>query len=93
MAEAKNGDSVQVHYTGKLQDGTVFDTSEGREPLQVQLGSGSVIRGFENAIIGMKEGESKTAHIPADQAYGPHQEEMMIVLPRDQFPPDFQPRA
>ncbi len=93
MTEAKNGDKVKVHYTGKLEDGTVFDSSQGREPLDFQIGAHNVIAGFENAIVGMQEGESKTTHIPADEAYGPYQEEMVLTVPRDQFPPDIDPQV
>ena len=69
-AQAKNGDIVQVYYTGTLENGTVFDTSEGREPLNFTLGEGKMIPGFEQAVLGMKVGESKTVTIPADEAYG-----------------------
>lgn len=93
MAQAKKGDKVQVHYTGKLDDGTVFDSSQGRDPLEFQLGSGSVIPGFEEAVMGMQEGESKTTHIPADQAYGEYHDEMLLTVPRDQFPPDLEPQV
>ncbi len=93
MPEAKKGDTVKVHYTGKLEDGTVFDSSQGRQPLEFQLGSGSVIPGFEEAIVGMQEGETKTAQIPADQAYGPYHDEMLMTVPRDQFPPDLEPEV
>ncbi len=93
MTEAKNGDKVKVHYTGKLDDGTVFDSSEGREPLEFQVGSGSVIAGFDTAVSGMQEGETRSTHIPADQAYGPYHEEMVMVVPRDQLPPDLQPEV
>ncbi len=93
MAQAKKGDKVQVHYTGKLDDGTVFDSSQGRDPLEFQLGTGSVIPGFEEAVVGMQEGENKTAHIPADQAYGEYHDEMLLTVPRDQFPPDVEPQV
>ncbi len=93
MAEARKGDTVKVHYTGKLDDGTVFDSSEGRQPLEFQLGSGSVIPGFEEAVVGMQEGESKTTQIPAEQAYGPYHDEMLLTVPRDQFPPDLDPQV
>jgi peptidylprolyl isomerase len=89
---ATNGDNVKVHYTGKLEDGTVFDTSEGREPLEFTLGEGQVIPGFESAVRGMSQGETKTTQIPADHAYGPHHAEMVLVVPRSQFPPDFNPK-
>jgi peptidylprolyl isomerase len=93
VAQAKKGDKVQVHYTGKLEDGTVFDSSQGRDPLEFQLGTGSVIPGFEEAVVGMQEGESKTTHIPADQAYGEYHDEMLLTVPREQFPPDIEPQV
>ena len=88
MSEAKSGDTVKVHYTGKLTDGTVFDSSEGKEPLEFKLGTGMVIPGFEDAITGMNPGESKTANIPVNQAYGPRREEMVAEIPRENFPPE-----
>jgi len=91
MAEAKKGDTVKVHYTGKFEDGTVFDSSLEREPLQFTLGEGQVISGFEESVIGMNPGESKVAVIPAEKAYGPHREELVVVVDRDQFPPDLEP--
>jgi peptidylprolyl isomerase len=91
MPEAKNGDTVKVHYTGKLEGGTVFDTSvsrdPSRDPLEFTIGAGSVITGFEQAVIGMNPGESKTIEIPADKAYGPHHEEMVVVVNRNELPP------
>jgi peptidylprolyl isomerase len=91
MTQAKNGDSVTLHYTGKLSDGTIFDSSEGRDPLPCTLGSGQVIPGFEEAIIGMSEGESKTVTIPQDKAYGPYDAQKIINFPIDQVPPDIKP--
>jgi FKBP-type peptidyl-prolyl cis-trans isomerase 2 len=88
MAQAKKGDTVRVHYTGKLEDGTVFDTSRSRHPLQFTLGNGQVIAGFENAITGMNIGESKTTVIPVEQAYGPRRDDMIVTVKRDQLPPD-----
>ncbi len=93
MAEAKNGDNVKVHYTGRLDDGSVFDSSEGHEPLEFTLGQGQVIPGFESAVNGMTEGEVKTTQIPADEAYGPHYPEMVLVVPRSQLPPDMNPQV
>jgi peptidylprolyl isomerase len=87
MAQAKKGDTVQVHYTGKLVDGTVFDTSRERHPLQFTLGNGQVIAGFENAIAGMNIGESKTAVIPVEQGYGPRRDDMIVTVKRDTLPP------
>jgi peptidylprolyl isomerase len=88
MLQAKIGDTVLVHYTGKLQDGTVFDSSADRDPLQFALGAGDVIPGFESAIVGMSPGESKTQNIPCDQAYGPHRPDMVAVVGREQIPAD-----
>lgn len=86
MANAKHGDTVRVHYTGKLQDGSEFDSSSGRDPLEFTIGSRMVIAGFENGVIGMMPGDSKTVQIPCDQAYGPAQKEMIQEVPRDQIP-------
>ena len=88
MAQAKAGDTVSVHYTGKLTDGTIFDSSEGREPLAFELGSGMVIAGFDNGITGMAIGEKKTVHIPVDQAYGPVNPDYTAVFPRNEIPAD-----
>ena len=85
MSVAKAGDAVQVHYTGKLADGEVFDSSEGREPLGFSLGSGNVIPGFENAILGMQIGEVKDVVIPVNEAYGERHEQMIQTVPRDQM--------
>ena len=92
MAQAKDGDTVKVHYTGKLEDGTVFDTSIERDPLQFTIGEGRVIPGFEQAVAGMNPGESKTTKVPADKAYGPHRKEMVLVVDRNQFPVDLKPK-
>lgn len=91
MTEAKNGDKVQVHYKGTLADGTVFDSSEGKPPLNVTIGSGQVIPGFEVALLGMKMGEKKTVTIPVDQAYGPHNPDMVMQLPASQIPEGLNP--
>lgn len=93
MTQAKTGDTVQVHYTGKLGDGTVFDTSRERHPLRFVLGRGQVIAGFEQAIVGMTTGESKTAVIPVDQAYGAHRADMVIKLDRSQMPQNVNPQV
>jgi peptidylprolyl isomerase len=91
MTQVKSGDTVKVHYTGKLNDGTQFDSSVGNDPLQFTVGTGQIIPGFEQAIIGMSPGESKSATIPADQAYGPHQSELVLIVERDKFPPHIDP--
>jgi peptidylprolyl isomerase len=87
MAQAKTGDTVRVHYTGKLDDGTVFDSSVGGEPIEFILGTHHVIPGFEEGVTGMEVGESKTVLIPSDEAYGPHMDEMVLTIPREQVPP------
>src|ERR687896_224509 len=84
MTQAKVGDTVRVHYTGKLEDGTVFDSTENA-PMDLTLGQGTIIPGFEEAILGMAPGESKTERVPYDRAYGPRQEEMMIEVDRALF--------
>jgi len=91
MAKAKNGDTVRIHYTGRLTDGTVFDSSEDRDPLEFTLGEGKVIPGFEEAVRGMEEGESKTAEIAADDAYGPRRDDLVMQMPRDRLPEDLDP--
>jgi len=90
MVQAKSGDTVQVRYTGKLADGTVFDSSEGREPLEFAIGEDQIIPGFEQAVIVMAEGESKTAEIPSEEAYGPHRPEMVLEVDREQIPEDIE---
>jgi peptidylprolyl isomerase len=91
MERAKQGDVVRVHYTGRLKDGTVFDSSLGREPLQFTLGAGEIIPGMEQAVVGMKPGDSKTEKIPAERAYGPHDAEMVFEVARNRFPDDVKP--
>lgn len=86
MAEAKAGDTVLVHYTGTLSDGEVFDSSKGRDPLEFQLGAGMVVPGFEAAVTGMKQGDTVTETIAADQAYGPHREELVGRVERQHVP-------
>ena len=93
MSVAKSGDSVKVHYTGTLEDGTQFDSSVGVEPLEFTLGSGQVIAGFDEAIAGMEPGEKKNVTVPADKAYGQRNEEMVITTPRDQIPADITPEV
>jgi len=91
MTQAQVGDMVKVHYTGRLTDGTTFDTSLERDPLEFTLGEGELIAGFEQAVLGMAAGESKTTTIPADQAYGPHHAERVIDVERHHLPSDLQP--
>lgn len=91
MTQVMRGYNVKVHYTGKLNDGTVFDTSVGSEPLGFAVGSGQVIAGFDEAVMGMEVGESKVVHIPVDKAYGVRNEEMVMQVPIEQVPPDLHP--
>ncbi len=93
MAQAKHGDTVKVHYTGKLDDGTVFDSSANREPLEFTIGAGNIIPGFEKAVVGMAQGESKTEVIPTEQAYGPYMEEMVVTIDRQQMPAEIEPEV
>lgn len=88
VAQAKNGDTVKIHYTGKLEDGSTFDTSVDRDPLEFTLGQGEIIPGFEQAVLGMEPGESKSVNIPAEDAYGLHHEELVAQVGRDKLPPD-----
>ena len=91
LAKAKEGDTVKVHYTAKLEDGTVFDSSIMRDPLEFTIGEGLLIPGFERAVIGMCPGESKTEKISSERAYGPHRDEMVLDVDKSQFPPELEP--
>jgi peptidylprolyl isomerase len=91
MTEAKDGATVRVHYTGKLDDGQVFDSSREREPLEFTLGGGQVIPGFEAAVRGMGPGEEKTVRIPADEAYGERRDDMVMVVERERIPENIEP--
>ncbi len=91
MEQAKKGDKVKIHYHGKLNDGSTFDSSAGREPLAFEIGSGMVIPGFDDGVTGMTVGEKKTINIPAAQAYGEVSEEMIMEFPLNQFPADMVP--
>ncbi|MEJ7827172.1 MAG: peptidylprolyl isomerase [Segetibacter sp.] len=93
MQEVKSGDTVRVHYHGKLNDGTTFDSSEDRDPLEFEVGSGSVIAGFDNGVTGMKVGDKKTINIPVDEAYGQVQDDLLMEFPLDRFPADMKPEG
>jgi peptidylprolyl isomerase len=88
MTQAKHGDTVKVHYTGKLEDGSVFDTSQGRDPLEFKLGESKVIPGFEDAVLGMSPGQTRTEKIPAAKAYGDHHKELILEVERANIPKD-----
>ncbi|GAB6175588.1 peptidylprolyl isomerase [Desulfobaculum senezii] len=91
MAQAKSGDTVRIHYTGTLADGSEFDSSRDREPLEFTLGAGAVIPGFDSAVDGMQPGDSKSVTIPCAEAYGDYVDEAVAVVPRDQFPDHISP--
>lgn len=91
MQQVQQGDKIKVHYHGKLTDGTTFDSSEGREPLEFEVGSGAVIPGFDNGVMGMSIGDKRTINIPADEAYGQKHEELIMEFPKDRFPADMAP--
>ncbi len=86
MRQAKSGDTVKVHYKGSLEDGTVFDSSEGSDPLEFTLGEGHVVPGFEAAIVGMAIGDNKTATIACSEAYGERREDLLFPVGRDEVP-------
>jgi peptidylprolyl isomerase len=91
MATATHGDTVQVHYTGRLDDGTVFDTSEGRDPLSFTVGAGQVIPGFDDAVTGMAAGDSKTVRIGPDDGYGDRRDDLVLEVPKEQLPDGLDP--
>lgn len=86
MAEVKTGDTVRVHYEGSLEDGRKFDSSFDREPIELTVGSGQVISGFENAVVGMEEGDSRTVTVPPEEGYGPHDPNLLHKVDREQVP-------
>ena len=88
MTQAKSGDNVKVHYTGKLQEGDVFDSSEGREPLEFRIGDGKVIPGFEQGVVGMELGEKKQISISPEEGYGARNEELVAVIEKTLLPSD-----
>jgi len=93
MSQAKAGDTVKIHYTGTLDDGTEFDSSAGREPLEFSLGSGQVIAGFDNAVDGMAVGDSKTATIPPGEAYSERHAKLVQQVPKTSLPDDMKPEV
>lgn len=91
MTQAKSGDTVRIHYTGTLDDGTQFDSSAGRDPLEFALGGGQVIPGFDSAVDGMAVGDNKTVTIPADEAYGERHEQLVQQVPKSALPEEMEP--
>ena len=93
MQAVKNGDTVRVHYHGRLKNGTTFDSSEGREPLEFQVGAGMVIKGFDNGVLEMQVGEKKILDIPVEEAYGPKNDELIMEFPKQNIPADLNPQV
>ncbi|RZN39389.1 MAG: peptidylprolyl isomerase [Methanosarcinales archaeon] len=93
MAQVEEGDTVKVHYTGKLEDGTVFDTTANSDPMQFRIGDGKIIAWFEQSMLGMEPGESKIINIPADDAYGQHHAELVLTVGWNIFPDNAQPEV
>jgi peptidylprolyl isomerase len=91
MTQAKKGDKVKVQYTGKLEDGTVFSSATHEEPLQFTIGEGQILPGFEQAVIGMNPGESRTVQIAPENGYGPRLEELVVVIDRERLPNQMDP--
>ena len=92
MSQVKEGDKIKVHYTGKLEDGSVFDSSDGRDPLEFEVGAGKIIPGFDAGVRGMVVGDKKTVEIEPGDAYGPHHERLVAKVKASDFPKDITPR-
>ena len=91
MAQAKSGDTVRINYTGRLDDGTVFKTSCGYKPLEFRIGKSTLIPAFQETVVGMKPGKSRTVKIVAGEAYGPRREQMVVAVDRNKFPENVKP--
>ena len=91
MSKVKDGDTVKVHYTGKLENGDVFDSSREQEPFEFTVGNKAVIPGFEKGVLGMEVGDTKTIEIPPEEAYGEKQEELVVEVKKSEFPEDITP--
>jgi peptidylprolyl isomerase len=90
---AREGDKVKVHYLGKLDDETIFDSTEGSDPLEFTIGEGSVVRGFDEAMVGMAPGQSKVAVVPPEKAYGPHMDSKVLKVALDKLPSSLEPEV
>jgi len=93
MTQIKEGDTVQVHFTGTLEDGTVFETTRDGDPLEFEIGGDEVSPGFEEAVLAMEPGETKSVEVPADKAYGIHRDDLVQVVERDKLPSDLEPEV
>lgn len=93
MSQAKNGDTVKVHYTGTLDDGTIFDSSENREPLEFKIGDGSLLKMFEEGVVGLATGEAKDVKIPAAEGYGEFREDLVGQIPKTNLPEGIEPKV
>lgn len=93
MSQVKDGDTVKVHYTGTLEDGTVFDTSREREPLEFTLGNGQLIPGFEKAVLGMAEGDTTEVSIESDNAYGERRDDLELEVSKTDLPEEIDPEV
>ena len=91
MSKTKNGDTIKIHYEGKLEDGNIFDNSRERQPLEFKVGNGDVIPGIEKGVIGMETGDTKTIEIPPDEAYGPRRKDLVIEVPKSDLPDEMTP--
>jgi len=91
MTKLKSGDTVKVHYTGMLEDGRVFGSSQGREPLEFKVGGGQIIRGVESGVLGMEVGETRKFEVTPDKGYGPRHEELVVAVPVAEFPDNITP--
>lgn len=93
MAHPRSGDKVKIHYTGRLDDGRVFDSSKERTPIELTVGEERLLPGFEEALTGMEPGDERTVKIPADRAFGPHRPELMLSVGRDELPEHIKPQV
>lgn len=93
MAHPQSGDTIKVHYTGRLDDGRVFASSKERAPLEITVGDGTLIPSLEDTLVHMEQGEEKTVTIPADQAYGPQRPELLLAVDREEFPKNIDPEV
>ena len=93
MVAAKQGDRVKVHYKGTLEDGSIFDSTEGQEPFEFTIGSGEVLPDFENAIVGLEPGNETNVKILSENAYGNYREDLCFPVERNYFPPNIEPKV